>query len=149
MTWVCKCLYVDQLSSFKSPNTFIESLKILWKKIITVLWFDRTPCDLRWSTRTAPYCCHLSVCPVYSLPKQWGRICHVAQGDFPEGSRCSFIKLSSRVEQRKGIGKRKKIEKKLKREQHRREERRQTRCRIRWMRRRRGWLSRAPHQTLP
>ncbi|KAG8009309.1 hypothetical protein GBF38_017437 [Nibea albiflora] len=42
---------------------------------------------------------------LYSLPKQWGRICHVAQEDFPEGSRCSFIKLSNRVEQRKRIGK--------------------------------------------
>ena len=29
-------------------------------------------------------------------------MCRVAQEDFPEGSRCSFIQLSNRVEQRKG-----------------------------------------------
>lgn len=28
-------------------------------------------------------------------------MCRVAQEDFPEGSRCSFIQLSNRVEQRK------------------------------------------------
>lgn len=28
-------------------------------------------------------------------------MCCVAQEDFPEGSRCSFIQLSNRVEQRK------------------------------------------------
>lgn len=32
-------------------------------------------------------------------------MCRVAQEDFPEGSRCSFIQLSNRVEQRKGYWK--------------------------------------------
>lgn len=51
----------------------------------------------------------VSVCfQLYSLPKQWGGICHVAQKDIPEGSRCSFIKLSYSVEQRKGTGKQRK-----------------------------------------
>lgn len=42
---------------------------------------------------------------LYSLPKHRGRICHVVQEYFPEGSRCSFIELTNRVKQRGGIGK--------------------------------------------
>lgn len=54
-------------------------------------------------------------------PEQWERICHVVRADFPEGSRCSFIKLSNRVEQKGKESKKAEIKEALRRKKKKRE----------------------------
>lgn len=88
----------------------------------------------------ASMCVHAFQC--CSLPQQWATICHVALEDFPEGSRCSFIKLSSRVE-----SKGKEMESTRKKKEKEREEKKSGE--IDGCEGGRGWLSWARRQTLP
>lgn len=129
---------------------FIKSLNFYRKK----QWNSLIMHNLQWTPAHNIVVTCVSICiQLYSLPKRWGRMCCVAQEDFPEGSRCSFIQLSNRVEQRKrnwkSRGRRVEGEKKKKELQHRMKERMQARWRIRWMWRRRGKLVWAPCLTLP
>lgn len=77
---------------------FIKSLNFYRKQ----QWNSLIMHNLQWTPAHNIVVTCVSICiQLYSLPKRWGRMCCVAQEDFPEGSRCSFIQLSNRVEQRK------------------------------------------------